>query len=322
MTLISIVVPCYNEEEVIEETNKRLIKELDALTKSRNLKYEIIYINDGSKDNTLKILQKLEKENYEDKSNLGTLVIVSLAKNFGHQTALSAGLHYAKGTAIISIDADLQDPPEVIGGMLDIWKQGSDVVYGVRTIREGETFFKLITAKLFYVIVRKVTNCDIPLNSGDFRLMSRRALDIFNSLPERNRFIRGMIPWIGLKQTPIYYERLARFAGTTKYPLTKMIKLALDGIIGFSNTPLKTAYYLGFIVAIFSFLYGLFILIYAQVKAFPVHGWSSIMVTILFIGGVQLITIGILGEYIGRIYDEVKKRPLYIIDDKESRFGN
>ncbi len=235
---------------------------------------------------------------------------------------MSAGLHHAKGNAIISIDADLQDPPEVIEGMLELWKEGSDIVYGVRTVREGETWFKLITAKLFYIIVRKLTNCDIPLNSGDFRLMSRQALDIFNSLPEKNRFIRGMVPWIGLKQTPIYYERSARFAGTTKYPLTKMIKLALDGIIGFSNTPLKSAYYLGFTVAILAFIYGAFILVYSQIKGFPVQGWSSIMVTILFIGGIQLITIGILGEYIGRIYDEVKKRPLFIINDKESRFGN
>lgn len=189
-------------------------------------------------------------------------------------------------------------------------------------MREGETWFKLFTAKIFYIVVRKITKFDIPLNAGDFRLMSRRSLDIFNAMPERNRFIRGMIPWIGLKQIPIHYERSARFAGTTKYPFTKMIKLALDGIIGFSNTPLKTAYYIGFIVAILSFLYGIFILIYSQIKGFPVHGWSSIMVTILFIGGVQLITVGILGEYIGRIYDEVKKRPLYIIDDKESRLKN
>jgi len=322
MTIISIVVPCYNEEEVIIETNKRLTIELNKLADKRNLKYEIIYVNDGSRDNTLKILHQLEKENLEKNSINGKLIILSLAKNFGHQIALSAGLQHAKGNAIISIDADLQDPPEVIEGMLELWKEGSDIVYGVRTVREGETWFKLITAKLFYIIVRKLTNCDIPLNSGDFRLMSRRALDIFNSLPEKNRFIRGMVPWIGLKQTPIYYERSARFAGTTKYPLTKMIKLALDGIIGFSNTPLKSAYYLGFTVAFLSFIYGFFILVYSQIKAFPVQGWSSIMVTILFIGGIQLITIGILGEYIGRIYDEVKKRPLFIINDKESRLGN
>jgi dolichol-phosphate mannosyltransferase len=322
MTIISIVVLCYNEEEVIVETNKRLTSELNKLAEKRNLKYEIIYVNDGSRDNTLKILHQLEKENLEKNSINGKLIILSLAKNFGHQIALSAGLQHAKGNAIISIDADLQDPPEVVEGMLELWKEGSDIVYGVRTVREGETWFKLITAKLFYIIVRKLTNCDIPLNSGDFRLMSRRALDIFNSLPEKNRFIRGMVPWIGLKQTPIYYERSARFAGTTKYPLTKMIKLALDGIIGFSNTPLKSAYYLGFTVAFLSFIYGFFILVYSQVKGFPVQGWSSIMVTILFIGGIQLITIGILGEYIGRIYDEVKKRPLFIINDKESRMGN
>ena len=319
MTLISIVVPCYNEEEVIEQAHLRLSNELNKIVKSNKLKYEIIYVNDGSKDKTLQILHNIEERNKLNSTIDSKIVIVSLAKNFGHQTALSAGLNFAKGEAIISIDADLQDPPEVIGGMLEKWREGSDVVYAVRTVREGETWFKLFTAKLFYIIVRKITKFDIPLNAGDFRLMSRRTLDIFNSMPERNRFIRGMIPWIGLNQTPIYYERSARFAGTTKYPLGKMIKLALDGIIGFSNTPLKTAYYIGFIVAVFSFLYGLFIIIYSQFKEFPVHGWSSIMVTVLFIGGVQLITVGILGEYIGRIYDEVKKRPLYIIDEKESR---
>jgi polyisoprenyl-phosphate glycosyltransferase len=320
MTLISIVVPCYNEEEVIGQTHSKLSIELEKLAKKNNYKYEIIYINDGSKDKTLQILHEIEKQCNLNPTNNGKIVIISLAKNFGHQTALSAGLNFSKGSAIISIDADLQDPPEVIGGMIEKWKEGADIVYGVRTVREGETWFKLLTAKLFYIIVRKITKFDIPLNAGDFRLMSRRSLDIFNAMPERNRFIRGMIPWIGLNQTPIYYERSARFAGTTKYPLTKMIKLALDGIIGFSNTPLRTSYYIGFIVAICSFIYGIFIILYAQIKGFPVHGWSSIMVTILFIGGVQLITVGILGEYIGRIYDEVKKRPLYIVDDKESRF--
>ncbi|APJ04287.1 glycosyltransferase family 2 protein [Silvanigrella aquatica] len=317
MELISVVVPCYNEEEVIKETHSRLAREVEKIAINFNVNYEIIYVNDGSKDKTLQILQSLKNIH---PIGSGNVVIISLAKNFGHQTALTAGLNFAKGDAIISIDADLQDPPEVIEEMMKKWKEGMDVVYGVRTSREGETWFKLMTAKLFYIIVRKITKFDIPLNAGDFRLISKRALEVFKSMPERNRFIRGMIPWIGLNQIPIYYERASRFAGTTKYPFSKMLKLALDGIVGFSNSPLKTAYYVGFVIALLSFAYGIFIIFYSLLKGFPVHGWSSIMVTILFTGGVQLITVGILGEYIGRIYDEVKKRPLYIIDEQESRF--
>lgn len=320
MSIISIVVPCFNEEEVINKTHSRLIEELSKIKSHKNLEFEVIYVNDGSRDNTLSLLHEIKKKSLEMTSIKCNIVIISLAKNFGHQIALSAGLQYAKGDAIVSIDADLQDPPEVIERMLERWIAGFDVVYGVRKSRDGETWFKLFTAKIFYLFLKSITNCDIPLNSGDFRLLSRRALNIFNSLPEKNRFIRGMIPWIGLKQTPIYYERHARFAGTTKYPFSKMLKLAFDGIIGFSHIPLRTAYYLGFFVAILSFMYGLFIIFHSLITGDYVKGWSSLMVAILFIGGVQLITIGILGEYIGRIYDEVKKRPLFIIDDKDSRF--
>lgn len=321
MALISVVVPCYNEKEVIKETHERLSSELEKSAKYKKFKYEIIYINDGSKDNTLQILQQIEKE-FNSKINLnGKVVIIALAKNFGHQTALSAGLQFSKGDAVISIDADLQDPPEAINKMLEKWQEGFDVVHAVRTARAGETWFKLSSAKVFYILVRKLTKVDIPLNAGDFRLMSKRTVKLFNAMPERNRFIRGMVPWIGLKQGAIYYERSARFAGSTKYPLGKMLKLAFDGITSFSNTPLQSAYYLGFFVAIISILYAIYIVIYSLIHGFPVQGWSSIMVIILFIGSVQLITIGILGEYVGRIYDEVKKRPLFIIDEEESRLN-
>lgn len=320
MTFVSIVVPCYNEELVIAHTHQKILETMLRLEKEKKVSFEIVYVNDGSSDNTLPMLQNIHQEALKSLNKQNKVVIISLAKNFGHQVALTAGLNYAKGNAVISIDADLQDPPEVMEKMLDYWEKGFDVVYGVRTSREGETWFKLITAKLFYILLKKITNCDIPLNSGDFRLLSRRAVDVFNSLQERNRFIRGLIPWIGLKQTPIYYERHPRFAGTTKYPLRKMIKLAFDGFIGFSHFPIKFSFYLGSVTAIFSFLYGIYILFYSFFNEYAIRGWKSIMVTILFIGGVQLISIGILGEYIARIYDEVKKRPLFILDDKNCRY--
>ena len=318
--LISIIVPCYNEKEVILETNKRLRDELEKIYNQYNLKYELIYVNDGSKDNTLRLLQLQEEEHNSNSKYHGKIVVLSLSRNFGHQSALSAGLFHAKGDAIVSIDADLQDPPEVICKMIEKWQEGVDVVYGARVSREGESFFKLMTAKIFYRLVRYLTQTDIPVDAGDFRLMSRQALDIFNSMPEGNRFIRGMIPWIGLKQEPVFYERAARFAGTTKYPFRKMLKLAFDGITSFSSTPLKLSYYMGFFVAGFAIIYALYIIFFALVYKFPIVGWSSLMVTILFIGAVQLIAIGILGEYLGRVYDEVKKRPLFIVDKKESRF--
>jgi dolichol-phosphate mannosyltransferase len=314
--LISVVVPCYNEEEVIVHTHAQLFQTLNKASDLFHCDYEIIYVNDGSKDKTLQLLQNIHME---AKSNHGKIVVLSLSRNFGHQIALSAGLKNAKGDAIVAIDADLQDPPEVILGMIEKWQQGADVVYGVREQRAGESWFKLLTAKLFYLLLRKLTRIDIPVDTGDFRLMSRRALDVFNNMPECHRFIRGMIPWIGFNQQPIYYSRSSRFAGTTKYPFNKMLILALDGIISFSNTPLKMSYLMGFLVAGFCILYAFYILLAAIFQGFPVTGWASMMVCILFIGAIQLIAIGVLGEYIGRIYNEIKKRPLYIIDENSSR---
>lgn len=317
---LSVVVPCFNEQEVIEETYKQLRAELEKISLKHGLKYEIIFVNDGSKDKTLPMLHNLQKSHLQsDAAGRGAIKVLALGRNFGHQIALTAGLTYATGEAIVAIDADLQDPPAVIEEMVCKWRAGVDVAYGVRVSREGESFFKLFTAKMFYRVVRSLTGVDIPLDTGDFRLMSRRALEIFNAMPEKHRFIRGMIPWIGFNQEAVPYKRAARFAGTTKYPLRKMLKLAFDGITSFSNAPLHTAYLFGLSVAGVCFAYLVWVICKVIFfGGFPVGGWSSLMVAVLFLGSVQLITIGILGEYIGRIYDEVKGRPLFIIDKKMS----
>lgn len=318
--LLSVVVPCFNEQDVIEETERQLCTELERLCAARGLRYEVLFVNDGSKDATLELLQRIHANHaVRFPSGLGQVRVVSLARNFGHQVALSAGLSFAKGDAIVAIDADLQDPPAVIQDMVDRWEAGVDVAYGMRRTREGETAFKIFTAKMFYVCVRKLTRIDIPLDTGDFRLMSRRALDAFNAMPERHRFIRGMIPWLGFRQEAVLYDRAKRFAGTTKYPFSKMLKLALDGITSFSNAPLQTAYLAGFSVAGLSVLYAIYVLFRQIFWGFPVPGWASLMAAILFLGAVQLVCIGILGEYIGRIYDEVKRRPLFLVDNEGSR---
>ncbi len=318
--LLSVVVPCYNEQEVILETYTQLVQELERIVLRFDLSYELIFINDGSRDRTLPMLHELHAQHKTRHLNSrGEIMILSLARNFGHQIALSAGLANARGDAIVAIDADLQDPPAVIERMVEKWQEGVDVAYGVRSSRAGESWFKLFTARLFYKIVRRLTRVDIPLDTGDFRLMSRRALDVFNSMPERHRFIRGMIPWLGFRQEPVPYDRAARFAGVTKYPLSKMLKLALDGITSFSNAPLNSAYWLGMGVAVISVLYAVYVIVGNILGLNQVRGWPSLMVAILFLGAVQLITIGILGEYVGRIYDEVKKRPLFIMDERDSR---
>ena len=318
--LLSVVVPCFNEEEVIEETWRRLSAQLERFSALHSLRYEVIFVDDGSRDRTLELLQQIHtKHATQFPSGLGFIRVISLARNFGHQVALSAGLTYAKGAATVAIDADLQDPPEVIGEMIARWQAGVDVAYGMRRTREGETAFKLLTARIFYVFVRKLTRIDIPLDTGDFRLMSRRALDAFNSMHERHRFIRGMIPWLGYRQEAVLYDRAKRFAGTTKYPFSKMLKLALDGITSFSNAPLQTAYLVGFGVAAMCVLFAIYVALRQIFFGFPVIGWASLMAAIMFLGAVQLICVGILGEYVGRIYDEVKRRPLFLIDEEASR---
>ena len=305
MKKISIVVPMYYEEAVAEECYKRLKNVLEDI---KNYEHEIIFINDGSKDKTLPILMKIAEKDKNVK-------IISFARNFGHQCAVTAGLQYVTGDAIVIIDADLQDPPELIPDMLKLWEDGNDVIYGKRKSREGESKFKLLTASMFYKTLNALSDVEIPKDTGDFRLVDRKVVDVINSLPEHNKFLRGLFSWVGFKQTPFEYERKERFAGKTKYPLKKMLKLAKDGIFSFSTKPLKIVGAMGIISIVISIL----ILIYAILSyAFNWNnltpGWTSLMVTMTFLGGMILVSLWMIGEYIGRIYDETKRRPQYIIE--------
>ena len=307
MKKISVVIPMYYEEEVAEECYKR-VKEV--LTSLENYEYEIIFINDGSKDKTLEILEKIASEDNNVK-------VISFSRNFGHQCAVTAGIKYVTGDAIVIIDADLQDPPELIPEMLKYWEDGNEVIYGKRKSREGESGFKLFTAKMFYKTLNALSDVEIPKDTGDFRLVDRKVIDVINSLPEHNKFLRGLFSWVGFNQTPFEYERKERFAGKTKYPLKKMLKLAGDGILSFSTKPLKIVGVLGGLSILISFI----ILIYSILSfAFKWNslapGWTSIMVTMTFLFGMTLLSIWMLSEYIARIYDEVKGRPQYIIKKK------
>lgn len=303
--LLSIIVPCYNEEEVIEETYKRLRNVLNSIS----MDYEILFVNDGSIDKTLDILSKIAKNDKKVK-------VISFSRNFGHQPAVCAGIHHCKGDYAVIIDADLQDPPEVIPEMLELAKnENANVVYGVRKKRKGETFFKRFTAWLFYKIINFLSDVPLPENTGDFRLIDKRVIEAFNQLPEKNKYIRGLISWIGFKQIPYYYIREPRFAGETKYPLSKMIKFATTALLYFTRKPLKLATTMGFL----SINIGLFLTIYVFLSLIlkpeqTVSGWASTMIIIIFFGGVQLLTIGVMGEYIGSIFDEIKNRPMYVID--------
>ena len=299
MKLISIVVPCYNEQEVFGETYKRLTETFEQLDKNK-YHYEIIFVNDGSKDNTLEQIQNVIKQDPRVKG-------INFSRNFGHQIAITAGLDNCKGDAAVVIDADLQDPPTVILEMVKKWEEGYDVIFGKRRERAGESTFKLLTAKWFYRFINRLSDVDMPLDTGDFRLMDRNALDQFLRMRETYRFVRGMVAWIGFKQ---------RFAGTTKYPLKKMLRLASDAILSFSNTPLKVATFVGFItsiIAFFGILYSLYMRLFTENF---VEGWTLLMISVLLIGGIILLVLGIIGEYVGRIYGEIKQRPLYIIQDK------
>ncbi len=305
MKKVSVVVPMYYEEEVAEECYKRLKKVLENLN---DYDYEIIFINDGSKDKTLSILVNIANENKKVK-------VISFSRNFGHQCAVTAGLQYVTGDAIVIIDADLQDPPELIPDMLKLWEQGNEVIYGKRKSREGESKFKLLTASMFYKTLNALSDVEIPRDTGDFRLVDRKVVDVVNSLPEHNKFLRGLFSWVGFRQTPFEYERKERFAGKTKYPLKKMLKLAKDGIFSFSTKPLKIVGAMGII----SMLISILILIYTVLSYIfnwnnLTAGWTSMMVTMTFLGGMILISLWMIGEYIGRIYDETKRRPQYIIE--------
>ena len=307
MKVISVVIPMYQEEAVVKECYKRMS---DVLGNLENYEYELICINDGSKDNTLQYLEQIAEQDKKVK-------VISFARNFGHQNAVVAGLEYAKGDAIVIIDADLQDPPELIPQMLKLWEDGNEVVYGRRISREGESAFKLFTAKIFYKTINALADIEIPKNVGDFRLVDRKLVDILNSMPEHNKFLRGLWGWIGFKQIPLEYERKERFAGKTKYPLKKMLRLASDGIIGFSTKPLKIVGALGMgaiVISIIILIYSIASYIFNLNTLSP--GWTSIMVTITLFSGVQLLSIWIMSEYIGKIYDESKARPQYIIDKK------
>ena len=271
--------------------------------------YEIIFVNDGSSDSTEEIVKQ-----YCDKDK--HLKLISFSRNFGHQTAISAGMDNAEGDAIIVMDADLQDPPEVVLKLIEKYEEGFDVVYAIRSKRKGESFFKKITAKMFYRFLKNMCEVDIPVDTGDFRLISRQVCDVLKGLTERNRYVRGLVSWVGFKQTGIYYEREERYAGKTKYPLKKMLKLSVDGITSFSTKPLKLTKWIGIFMAAVGFIYAIIVIIQKLVGIQMQTGWASTMVTILLIGGIQLIMLGITGEYIARIFDESKNRPLYIIKEK------
>lgn len=306
MNKISLIIPMYFEQDVANECYNRVKSVLDSLN---GYSYEIIFVNDGSRDATGEILSNIAKNDKKVK-------VITFSRNFGHQAAVTAGLKFVTGDVAVIIDADLQDPPELIPDMLKLWEQGNDVVYGKRKSREGESKFKLFTAKAFYRTLNALSDVEIPCDTGDFRLVDRKVVDTVNSLPEHNKFLRGLFSWVGYKQIPFEYERKERFAGKTKYPLRKMLKLASDGIISFSTKPLKIVGGLGLISIFLSVL----ILIYALLSfAFsangPEPGWTSIMVAQTFFSGVIMLAIWILAEYIARIYDESKMRPQYIIKE-------
>jgi dolichol-phosphate mannosyltransferase len=298
--LLSLVVPVFNEEKVLREFFARIVKVLEPF------QYELIFVDDGSRDQSWLLIAEMARANK-------SVLAISFSRNFGHQAAISAGLEHAAGDAVIVMDADLQDPPEVILAMVEKWKEGYDVVYGTRTERKGETWFKKVTASIYYRILRQASNIDMPREAGDFRLMSRAVVDSLNSIPERIRYMRGLTSWVGFRQIGVPYVRDQRYAGETKYSLTKMMKFAWDGITSFTWMPLQIAIFLGLFVTALSVLYGIHSLYVCFITKTAVKGWTSLIVAIVFLGGVQLLMIGIIGEYIGRVYEEVKHRPLYLV---------
>ena len=303
--LISVVVPVYCEEAVIEQTYEELTRVLRALPAYR---YELIFVDDGSSDGTGAILRRLAGADPRTK-------IVCFSRNFGHQAAITAGIRRARGDAVVTIDADLQDPPSLIPRMVALWGAGNQVIFARREERQGETWFKRGSAALFYRLLNRLAGIHIPQNTGDFRLIDRRVADELNRMGEHNRFLRGLVSWVGFRQVAIDYVRNPRRAGETKYPLRKMIRFAWDGIISFSDKPLRAALNLGFLAIAVSFgvlAYGL----YQHWTGHTVRGWTSTMVTILFLGGVQLFTLGVIGEYLSRMHDEIKGRPLYVVDEE------
>jgi len=307
---LSIVIPVYNEEDNIVELTGRIDNLYSSMTSifhfERN-EIEVIFVNDGSTDNTFNTLKVYCEVNKNYK-------LLNLSRNHGHQLAITAGIDNAKGEAVVIIDGDLQDPPEFIVDLYRKCSEGYDVVYAVRKKREGEGWFKLLTAKAFYRMINKLTGVAIPVDTGDFRIMRRRVVDVLSGMRERHRFIRGMISWIGFRQTGLEYIRNERFAGQTKYPFIKMLKFAIDGVTSFSAVPLKIVTWLGFFSAFLGFVYSIYVIYLKTMTSETIQGWSSIIIAVLFTGGAQLIGIGVMGEYLGRISEEAKQRPLYIIE--------
>ncbi len=299
---ISVVVPLYNEEENIDYLFTRLLSVLDKLETS----YEIVCVNDGSKDNTLKRLVDHHNQN-------PVIKVINLSRNFGKEIALTAGIDYANGAAIIPIDADLQDPPELIEELVAKWREGYDVVYATRRSRQGETWLKRFTANGFYKTISKMTSVAIPANTGDFRLLDRKVVEAIKKIPERTRFMKGLFAWVGYKQTSVMFDREPRAAGTTTWNYWKLWNFAIDGITSFSLVPLKVWSYIGLFISFISLLYASFLVIRTLILGIDVPGYASLMVAVLFFGGIQLITLGVIGEYLGRVYEEVKGRPLYFV---------
>jgi dolichol-phosphate mannosyltransferase len=305
LPVISIIAPIYNELGNIPELHRRVSQVLEACGEP----WELVMVDDGSTDGSTELLRELAARDERVRP-------VIFARNFGHQIAVTAGLDYSRGQAVVIIDADMQDPPEVILRLIEKWREGYEVVYAVRTEREGETWFKQFTASLFYRLIYRITDVNIPLDTGDFRLLDRKVVKVVNQMRERHRFLRGMSVWVGFKQTGVGYRRAARHAGETKYPLKKMLKFAADAITSFSYFPLQLAMYLGFLSAGISILAIPVVVVLRLAGSQAFFGQASTLIAVLFLGGVQLISLGILGEYVGRLYDEAKGRPLYIVREE------
>jgi dolichol-phosphate mannosyltransferase len=304
--LLSIIVPCFNEEEAIDATFARLLTFCDEVA---DMDVELLFVDDGSRDGTRAKLREFSQADPRVR-------VIGFARNFGHQIAVTAGIDAASGDAVVLIDADLQDPPEAIHEMVRRWREGYDVAYGTRTERDGESAFKLATARWFYRVLNRLSDVPIPLDTGDFRLMSREVVNALTAMPEQARFVRGMVSWVGYRQIAVPYRRARRVAGVSKYPLRKMLRFATDGILSFSTKPLQLSVALGMAAASLSMLGIVYALLLRLFTSIWVEGWTALMIAVLFLGGVQLICVGILGEYIGRIYNEVKRRPLYIVQEQ------